>query len=134
MRLTLLLPTISLLYCPGAYSDDLPPTIFGTWFEATGVENECSKEASELDIARNRRAIQVSGRSGDWVCTWSDGRVTARIHSITESSSGEMIILSFKSQCERIDDRKYPAGTTVVTYVQRQRSEGEPDEEIYIGS
>jgi hypothetical protein len=133
MQLRILLPTMSMLYCPMAHSDDLPTRIFGTWYEPTGVEGECRSEI--LEIVRTRSGdIQVSGRSGDWVCTWRDGRIISRV--IDRSvASGQLTVIFFKSQCEQIDDRKYPPGSTVLTYVQRQGSEGKiGEEELFIGS
>jgi hypothetical protein len=51
-----------------------------------------------------------------------------------QGSGGEMVILSVKSQCERIDDRKYPSGTSAVVYVRRQNAPRGSEQELFIGS
>jgi hypothetical protein len=113
-----------------AQSADLSHGFFGRWFEAIGIGDDCSDDRSQIEIVPADGKIQVSSGSGDWMCTWSAGRTLSRISNQT---NGAITVFSVKSQCERVDDRKYPVGASVITYVRRKHARAHP-EELYIGS
>lgn len=130
-----------------ARSEYIPNTMIGHWFERRELSPECGVDPSEIEIVRSGNKVQVGGRSGDWTCTWSEARILSRTVEPVRILSdllregggsgrrgGEMIIFSFKSQCERADYGKYPSGLTVVTHIRRQKSYSPYDEEMYIGS
>jgi hypothetical protein len=53
----------------------------GKWFESAGPDPEgrkCDVDENEIEIVRSGNRVQVAGRSGDWVCTWSEGRILSR--------------------------------------------------------
>jgi hypothetical protein len=134
MHWTAALAIISSLLGPSiALSDDLPRALVGRWFEVVGPGSECSDDGSQIEIVRTDTKLQVGGRSGDWICTWSEGRMISRT---TERSSfgGGVTVFAVKSECERVDDCKYPIGATVLTHVLRKHASTQIDEQLYIGS
>ncbi len=120
-----------------AFSEELPNIFLGTWSESSAgpaqTKDQCSDDAYQIGISRNKEKIEISGGSGDNFCTWTNGR---NLDSETEAISGitaDIIVYAVKSQCEKIDEGRYPPGTSIITYIRRTIS-GRTYEELYIGS
>jgi len=122
-----------------AFSEELPNKFLGTWFASnagpTQTKDQCSDDAYEIGISRNKEKIEISGGSGDNFCTWTNGR---KLDSEIEADkisriTAEVIVYAVKSQCEKIDEGKYPPGTSVITYISKTIA-GRTDEKLYIGS
>ena len=114
-----------------ARSEDIPNTMIGHWFERRELSPECGVDPSEIEIVRSGNKARILSRTVEPVRILSD---LLREGGGSGRRGGEMIIFSFKSQCERADYGKYPSGLTVVTHIRRQKSYSPYDEEMYIGS
>jgi hypothetical protein len=116
-----------------ALSEELPSKLLGIWSEPASDINTCGEEI--LEIAKVGGGIDVSGRSGDWVFSWTEGRRIAgeRITSRITGSTSEFVAYSVKTRCEEIDQGKEKPGIAIVVYVPPSIP-GTSIEQLYIHS
>jgi hypothetical protein len=87
-------------------------------------------------VVRTGKKAQVSGGSGDWVCTWADGRPIAHESAksrIIVGTAAEVRAFLVRTECELTDYGKDPPALSVLTYV-RKFIGAHRIEELYIGS
>lgn len=122
----IVMPLISGLQLSDSRGDALPNKLLGIWSEPASEYGKCGEKI--LEIWRDETKYLISGRSGDWVCSW---RGVRKVASET-STEGRVDAYSVKEECHYVETPTDESpGSAVILHILRK---GDSYEDLYIGS
>jgi hypothetical protein len=132
-RYFVVVPLVAALSVSTAWSDELPRKLLGIWSEPASGDNKCGDETLEITKARGKN--EVTGRSGDWVCSWTGARMVAGegFTSRITGATSQFVAYSVKTQCEKVDEGKDNSGIAIIVYIPPSNT-NDTTEELYIHS